>query len=78
MQNPEKTPEWMCEGTKYLLDKSNDTKDPKNYRPITWLSTTYKLLTSVLRDRTYSHLKQNDLFPLEEKVCRRGSYGCKD
>ena len=68
----------MCEGTKYLLDKSNDTKDPKNYRPITWLSTTYKLLTSVLRDRTYSHLKQNDFFPLEEKICRRGSYGCKD
>ena len=31
MQNPEKTPEWMCEGTTYLLAKTNDTKDPKNY-----------------------------------------------
>ena len=28
--------------------------------------------------RTYSHLEQNDLFPLEQKGCRRGSYGCKD
>ena len=78
MQNPEKAPKWMCEGTTYLLAKSNDTKDPKNYRPITCLSTTYKLLTSVLTDRTYSHLEQNDLFPLEQKWCRRGLYGCKD
>ena len=28
---PEKTPEWMCEGTTYLLAKSSGTKDPKNY-----------------------------------------------
>ena len=78
MQNPEKTPKWMCEGTTYLLAKSNDTKDPKNYGPITCLSTAYKLLTSVLTDRTCSHLEQNDHFPLEQKGCRRGSYGCKD
>ena len=78
MENPEKAPKWMCKGTTFLLAKSNDTKDPKNYRPITCLSTTYKLLTSMLTDKTYSHLEQNDLFPLEQKGCRRGSYGCKD
>ena len=58
-----------------ILAKSNDTKDPKNYRPIICLSTTYKLLTSVLTDRKYLHLEQKDLFPLEHKGCRRGSYG---
>ena len=58
--------------------KSNDTKDPKNYRPITCLSTTYKLITSILTDRTYSHLEQTITFPLEQKGCRRGLYGCKD
>ena len=68
----------MSEGTTYLLVKINDTKDPKNYRLITCLSTTYKLLTPVLTDSTYSHLEQNDLFPPEQKGCRRGSYGCKD
>ena len=78
MGNPEKTPKWMCKGTTYLRAKSNDTKNPKNYQPMTCLSTTYKFLTSVLTDRTYSHLEQNDLFPLEQKGCRRGSYGCKD
>ena len=61
-----------------ILAKSNDTKDPKNYRPINCLSTTYKLLTSVLTGRTYSHLQENDPFPLEQKGCRRGLYGCKD
>ena len=56
MKNPEKGPKWMCQEATYLLAKSNETKDPKNYRPITCLSTIYKLLTSVLTDRTYSHL----------------------
>ena len=74
MQNPEKTPKWMCEGATYLLAKSNDTKDPENYRPIACL---YKLLISVLTDRTYSHLEKSDLFPLEQKGCRRDSYGRK-
>ena len=41
------------------------------------LSTTYKLLTSVLKDRAYSQLEQHDLFPLAQG-CRRGSYGFKD
>ena len=77
-ENPEKAPKWMCEGTTYLLAKSNDTKYPKNYRPITCLSTTYKLLTSVLIDKIYVHLEQNELFPLEQKGRRRGSHGCKD
>ena len=34
--------------------------------------------TYLLAKMTYSHLEQNDLFPLEQKGCRRGSYGCKD
>ena len=62
----------------YLLAKSNDTKDPKSNVPITCLPTTCKLLTSVLKDRTYSHLEQKDLIPLEQKGYTRVSYGCKD
>ena len=68
----------MCKGATNLLAKNNDTKDPKNYPPTTCFSTTYKLLTSVLTDRTYSLLEQNDLFPLEQTGCRRGLHGCKD
>ena len=61
----QKSPEWMCEGTTYLLANTNDTKDPKNYRPITFLSKTYKLLTSVLKD---SHREQNDLSTRTERM----------
>ena len=76
--NPESTPEWFCMGTTYLLPKTEDTANPKNYRPITCLTTSYKLLTSILSERTYSHLEEFELFPLEQKGCRKGSYGCKD
>ena len=78
MKNPDKTPKWMCWVTTYLPGKSNGTKDPKNYRPMTCLSITYKILTSVLTDRTYSHMEQNNLFPIKQKGCRTGLYGCKD
>ena len=75
---PELTPEWICEGKTYLLAKSNETDQAKNYRPITCLTTLYKLLTAIMTDRTYKHLEQNSLFPIEQKGCKRGSYGCKD
>ena len=77
MQNLEVT-DWVCEVTTYLLTKSNNRKYPKNYRLITSLLTTYKILISVLVNRKYAHLEQNDLLPRKQKGCRRASYGCKD
>ena len=38
----------------------------------------YKLLTSIIKNRTYEFLDINKLFPEEQKGCKRGSYGCKD
>ena len=78
MKEPEKTPEWLTRGTTHLLPKNETTENPKNYRPITCLSTTYKALTSILSNRTYQYLEENNLLPVEQKGCRRGSYGCKD
>ena len=74
MQFPNETPKWFCQGTTYLLAKNIDTANPKNFRPITCLSTSYKLLTSILTERTYKHIDEQNIFP----GCRRGSYGCKD
>ena len=34
--------------------------------------------TSIITERVYKHLDENDLLPKEQKGCRRGSYGCKD
>jgi len=78
ISEPDKMPNWLAEGTTYLLAKSTETTNAKNYRPITCLSTTYKILTSILTDRMYAFMEANKLFPLEQKGCKKGSYGCKD
>ena len=45
IKNPEDSPALLSEGIAYLLLKTNDIVNPKYYRPITCLSTTYRLLT---------------------------------
>lgn len=44
MLEPTTTPEWFSQSIIYLLSKSHDTENPKNYGSITCLSTFYKLL----------------------------------
>ncbi|XP_063588611.1 uncharacterized protein LOC134765758 [Penaeus indicus] len=78
LQNPESAPEWLTEGTTYLLPKNQETQNPKNYRPITCLTTTYKILTSIITNRMYNFLDDNAILPQEQKGCKRNSYGCKD
>ena len=61
-----------------LLPKSKETNISQNYRPITCLSTMYKILTSIVTERTCNFLDTNDILPSEQKGCKKGSYGCKD
>ena len=63
MKHPEEIPEWLAKGITYLLPKISETNNPKNYRPITFLSTTYRLLTFIITERTYSSLEQKELLP---------------
>ena len=49
-----------------------------NYKPITCLPLMRKLLTGIVADGIYNHLKENDLLPKEQKVCRRNSRGTND
>ena len=51
-------------------------KKPKTRGTIVQLM--YKILTSILTERTYTFLEENELSPTEQKGCKRGSYGCKD
>ena len=78
MTNPEEILEWLAKGITYLLPKASETNNPKNYRPITCLSTTYKLLTSIIMEHTNSFLEQKELLPCEQKGCPKGSYRCTD
>ena len=60
---------WFILGTTYLQLKSYKTKIPKNYRPITCLSTMNKILISIVTERhpiswtqiTSYHLNKKDV-----------------
>lgn len=71
-------PPWLAEGKTHLVPKNNDTEDPKNFRPITCLNTVYKLLTSIISVKIAQYIDTNNLIPIEQKGCCKGSYGCKD
>ena len=78
VKNLEDFPAWLSEGITYLLPKTNDTIDLKNCSPITCLSATYKLLTSIITERMYVFIETNDLFFIKRKGCRREPCGLKE
>ena len=45
-----------------LLPKTKDLSDEKNYRPITCLNTSYKLLTGLMGKYTRKHAIENDIW----------------
>ena len=67
-------PAWMTHGRTVLCQK-----DPRkgnaveNYRPVTCLPMTWKLLTGVIAEEMYDYLEQEKLLPEERIGCRRGS-----
>jgi hypothetical protein len=62
-------PKTWNEGEIILLHKKGDTKDLKNYRPITLMSTFYKLFTRILGNRVEQTLDENQ--PREQAGFRR-------
>ena len=49
-----------------------------NYRPIECLNLLWKLLTGIITDKLNEHLENKDLFPEEQKGCRRRSRDTND
>jgi hypothetical protein len=78
IEEPKKMPKWLTTGIMYLLPTSEETKEPKNYRPITCLSTMYKTLTGIIARRISTHLEEHNLLPAQQKGNHSGSTGCKD
>ena len=76
--NPELCPTWLTTGKTILIPKSEETNKPKNYRPITCLSTFYKIITSIIKNRIHHHLTSENMLSIEQKGCQKGSYGCED
>ena len=69
-------PDWMTKEKTTLVQKypSKGTA-PNNYRPITCLRMTWKILIAQMREAIYYSLTSRGLIPEEQKVCRKGSRG---
>ena len=71
-------PNMVREGRTVLIPKEGCQGRPEQYRPITCLNTSYKLLTAVLTEVLYDHVIQYDILPKEQYAIRRGRRGCLD
>jgi hypothetical protein len=70
--------EWLTAGVTYLIPKNENTENTKNYRPVTCLPTTYKLITSIISRCMQKYTDNENLLPKEQKGCSGGTKGCKD
>ena len=78
VKDPKETPDWLVEGSTNLLPKKEETRIPKNYRPIACLPTTFKILMSVITDRLYNHLEKEAIMTPEQRGGKKDCYGCRD
>ena len=74
---PEKLPKWIVCGRTVLLPKSSKTSDPSHYRPITCLSTFWKLLSGILAEKISLHLNKYSIIAREQQGAVKKSYGTK-
>jgi hypothetical protein len=57
--------EWLTAGVTYLILKNEYTGNPKNYRPVTCLPMTYKLITSIISRHMQIYMDNENLLPKE-------------
>lgn len=70
-------PDFLTIGQTFLKPKSKNTKQPDQYRPITCLSTLYKILTATLAKKISKHVTSNNIIS-KTQGCREFSQGCKE
>ena len=78
LNDPNSVPPFLAKGITYLIPKSKETQLPKNYRPITCLNTIYKLFTSIIATKIYTHVETYSIVTDQQKGCRKGTPGCKE
>ena len=78
IKDPKQIPDWLVERTTNLLHKKEETWIPKNPWPIVCLPTNFKILTSIITDRLYSHLDREAITTPEQRGGKKYCYGCND
>jgi len=58
--------------------KTENTENPKNYRPVTCLPTIYKRMASIISRLMQKYMDDENLMPKEQKGCCSESRGCKN
>jgi len=70
---------WMTYGRTVLCQKDiAKGNSVENFRPITCLPLMWKLLAGIVSEDIYCFMENENLFPEEQKGCRRKSRGTKD
>ncbi|XP_055543144.1 uncharacterized protein LOC129728715 [Wyeomyia smithii] len=78
LRDPQELPEFITKGVTFLLPKDPNTADPAKYRPITSLSSLYKVLSSVITRKIQDHCDANQVMTEEQKGCRKNTQGCRE
>ena len=65
INDPQQIPELLVKGVTNLLPKKYEIWIPKNYRPIVYLPTTFKILTYIIINRLYNHLENESIMTSE-------------
>lgn len=78
LDQPDQFPVFLTEGITYIKPKNQDTTNPANYRPITCLSTLYKIISAIICNKIDEHTTEHNILSEEQKGCRKKSMGCKE
>ncbi|XP_055522904.1 uncharacterized protein LOC129717088 [Wyeomyia smithii] len=78
LRDPQELHGFITKGVTYLLPKDRNIADPAKYRPITCLSSLYKVLSSVITRKIQDLCDANQVMTEEQKGCRKNTQGCKD
>jgi len=71
-------PSLLARRTSLIMKDKSKGAIPSNYRPITCLSTIWKLLSRIIHRMILSHLEANELIPFEQMGCASNSRATKD
>lgn len=75
---PTTQPEFLTKGITYLIPKGGNPQDPAKYRPITCLTTLYKIITACLTNKIVKYCDEQNILAEQQKGCKKFSLGCKE
>ena len=71
-------PTWLPSGRTVLLPKTNDLSDEKNFKPITCLNTSYKMLPGLIAKYMRKHTRSNTIWDEGQLGAVEGVLGTVD